>query len=193
DKFARMKVLAEQAASGEYSAEEVEEMQTEFDQLVVDINKLVDNTEQNNNKLFSNEGTTVSVSIGNNSSINIIAMDISINGEGLDLTTDPEGVLMTIQSKASQSSYYSEYLGDQLNNLGEMINYIEFEKYNDMGVDAEEFDIEMAEEVAGVAASTTLEELTILFDAQANVKSEKALQLLEEGIEQFQQSNEQED
>jgi flagellin-like hook-associated protein FlgL len=188
-----MKVLAEQAASGEYSAEEVEEMQTEFDQLVVDINKLVDNTEQNNNKLFSNEGTTVSVSIGNNSSINIIAMDISINGEGLDLTTDPEGVLMTIQSKASQSSYYSEYLGDQLNNLGEMINYIEFEKYNDMGVDAEEFDIEMAEEVAGVAASTTLEELTILFDAQANVKSEKALQLLEEGIEQFQQSNEQED
>jgi flagellin len=193
DKFARTKELAEQAASGEYSAEEVEVMQTEFEQLVGEINNLVENTEQNKNKLFSGEGTAISISIGNNSTINIVAMNLSINDEGLDLTTDPEGVLTAIQSKVSQSSYYSEYLGDQLDNLGEMINYIEFEKYNDIGVDAEKFDMELAEEVAGVAATTTLEELTVLFDAQANVEPEKALQLLEEGIEQAQQSNEQED
>jgi flagellin len=193
DKFARMKELAEQAASGEYSVEEVEEMQTEFEQLVVEVNNLVDNTEQNKNKLFSDEGTNISVSIGNNSSINIVAMNLSIDGEGLDLTTDPDGVLAAIQGMASQSSYYSEYLGDQLNNLGEMVNYIEFEKYNDIGVDAKEFDMELAEEVAGVAATITLEELTVLFDVQANVESEKALQLLEQGIEQSQQSSEQED
>lgn len=186
DKFARMKELAEQAASGEYSAEEVEGMQTEFEQLVGEINNLVDNTEQNKNKLFSGEGTAISISIGNNSTINIVAMNLSINGEGLDLTTDPEGVLTAIQSKVSQSSYYSEYLGDQLDNLGEMISYIEFEKYNDMGVDAEKFDMELAEEMAGVAAATTLEELTVLFDAQTNVAPEKALQLLKEGIEQAQ-------
>jgi flagellin-like hook-associated protein FlgL len=188
-----MKELAEQAASGEYSAEEVEDMQTEFEQLVVEINNLVDNTEQNNNKLFSSEGTAISIFIGNNSTINIVAMDLSIDGEGLDLTTDPEGVLTAIQSKVSQSSYYSEYLGDQVDNLGEMINYIEFEKYNDMGVDAEKFDMELAEEMAGVAAATTLEELTVLFSAQANVESEKALQLLEEGIKQGRQNNEPED
>lgn len=193
DKFARIKELAEQAASGEYSAEEVEVMQTEFEQLVVEINNLVDNTEQNKNKLLSGEGATISISIGNNSTINIVAMNLSINGEGLDLTTDPEGVLTSIQSKVSQSSYYSEYLGDQLDNLGEMVNYIEFEKYNDMGVDAEKFDMELAEEVAGVASTTTLEEMTVLFKAQANIESEKALQLLEEGIEQSQSSNEQED
>jgi len=186
DKFRRMKELAEQAASGDYSAEEVEDMQTEFEQLVVDINNLVDNTEQNKNKLFGDEGTAISISVGNNSTIDIIAMNLSINGEGLDLTTDPDGVLTIIQSKSSQSSYYSEYLGDQLDNLGEMINYIEFEKYNDMGIDAEKFDTELAEEVAGVAATTTLEELTVLFNAQANIESEKTLQLLEEGIEQAQ-------
>ncbi|MHC4586133.1 MAG: flagellin N-terminal helical domain-containing protein [Planctomycetota bacterium] len=193
DKFARMKELAEQAASGEYSVEEVESMQTEFEQLVGEINNLVDNTEQNKNKLFSDEGTAISISIGNTSTINIVAKNLSINGEGLDLTTDPEGVLTAIQSKVSQSSYYNEYLGDQLDNLGEMINYIEFEKNNDMGVDAEKFDMELAEEVAGVAAATTLEELTVLFDAQTNVEPEKALQLLKEEIEQAQQSNEPED
>jgi flagellin len=193
DKYTRMKELAEQAASGEYSAEEVEDMQTEFEQLVEEINNLVDNTEQNNNKLFSSEGTNISISIGNNSTIDIVAKDLSIDGEGLDLTTDPEGALTAIQNQVSQSSYYSEYLGDQLDNLGQMANLIEFEKYNDMGVDAEQFDTEQAEEVAGVAASTTLEELTGLFNAQANVESERALQLLEENIEQAQQSDESED
>lgn len=193
DKFARMKELAEQAASGEYSAEEVEDMQTEFEQLIVEINNLVDDTAQNKNKIFGDEGTAISISIGNNSTINIVAMDLSVNGEGLDLTTDPEGALTAIQSKVSQSSYYSEYLEDQLQNLGEMINYIEFEKDNDIGVDAEDFDMELAEEVAGVAATTTLEELTVLFDAQANVEPQKALQLLEEWIEQAQQNDEPED
>jgi flagellin len=189
DKFAGMKDLAEQAASGEYSPEEVEGMQSEFEQLIEEINDLVNNAEQNKNKLFSDEGTAISISIGNKSTINIVAMDLSIDGEGLDLTTDPEGALTAIQSKVSHSSYYSEYLGDQLDNLGEMISYIEFEKNNDMGIDAEEFDIELAEEVAGVAATTTLEELTVLFDAQANVENGKALQLLEEWIEQAQQVN----
>jgi len=178
DKFARMKELAEQAASGDYSAEEVEAKQTEFEQLIEEINDIVNNTEQNKNKLFSGEGTAISISIGNNSTINIVAKDLSVNGEGLDLTTDPEGVVTSIQSKVSQSSYYSDNLGDQLDNLGEMINYIEFEKNNDMGVDADEFDMELAEEVAGVAAATTLDELTVLFG---------------EEIEQVQQSNEPED
>jgi len=182
DKFASMKELADQAASGEYSAEEVESMQSEFEQLIEEINDLVDNTEQNGNKLFSGEGTTISISIGNDSTINIVAEDLSINSEGLDLTTDPEGALAAIQSKVSQSSYYSEYLADQLHNLEEMINYIEFEKYNDMGVEADQFDMELAKEVAGVAATATLEELMVLFDAQSNVESERALQLLTEEL-----------
>ena len=193
DKFARMKELAEQAASGEYSAEEVEDMQTELEQLVVEINNLVDNTEQNNNKIFSSDGTDISISIGNNSAIKIFTMDLSVDEEELDLTTDPEGALTAIQNKVSQSSYYSEYLGDQLDNLEKMINFIEFEKYNDMGVEAEQFDTELAEEVAGAAAAATLEELTVLFNAQSNVEPEKALQLLEEIIEQAQQVNESED
>ena len=182
DKFARMEELAEQAASGEYSAEQVEDMQIEFEQLIEEINDLVDNTEQNGNKLFSGEGTTISISIGNNSTIDIVAEDLSIGGEGLDLTTDPEGALAAIQNRVSQSSYYSEYLADQLGNLERMIDYIEFEKYNDMGVEADQFDIELAKQVAALAATATLEELMILFDAQSNVESERALQLLTEEL-----------
>ena len=75
-----------------------------------------------------------------------------------------------------------EYLADQLGNLERMIDYIEFEKYNDMGVEADQFDIELAKQVAALAATATLEELMILFDAQSNVESERALQLLTEEL-----------
>ena len=68
------------------------------------------------------------------------------------------------------------------NNDKEMINYIEFDKYNDMGVEADQFDMELAKEVAGVAATATLEELMALFEAQSNVESERALQLLTEEL-----------
>ena len=51
-----------------------------------------------------------------------------------------------------------------------------------MGVEADQFDTELAKEVAGVAATATLEELIALFDAQSNVESEKALQLLREEL-----------
>ena len=194
DKFARMKELAEQAASGEYSAVEVEAMQTEFEQLIEEINDLVTNTAQNNNKLFSSEGTTISISIGNNSTIDIAAMDLSINGEGLDLTTDPEAALAAIQSKVSKSEYYSEYLGDQLDHLEKIAHLIEFEKYNDMGVDAQEFDMEQAKEVAAFAATATLQGLLVLYGGQENIDPDKALQLLkDEIIEQAQQSDESEE
>lgn len=194
DKFARMKELAEQAASGEYSAVEVEAMQTEFEQLIEEINDLVTNTAQNNNKLFSSEGTTISISIGNNSTIDIAAMDLSINGEGLDLTTDPEAALAAIQSKVSKSEYYSKYLGDQLDHLEKIAHLIEFEKYNDMGIDAQEFDMEQAKEVAAFAATATLQELLVLYGGQENIDPDKALQLLkDEIIEQAQQSDESEE
>lgn len=193
DKFARMKELAEQAGSGEYSAVEVEAMQDEFERLAEEINDLVTNTSQNDNKLFSSEGSTISISIGNNSTIDIAAMDLSINGEGLDLTTDPEAALAAIESKVSQSEYYSEYLGDQLGHLEKLTDVIEFEKYNDMGVEVQEFDMELAREVASFAASTTLDELLALYDGQGNVDPDRALQLLEDKIEQTQQSDESED
>lgn len=197
DKFARMKELAEQAASGEYSDVEVEAMQTELEQLVEEINDLVTNTAQNDNKLFSGEGTTISISIGNNSTIDIAAMDLSINGEGLDLTTDPEAALAAIQSKVSQSEYYSEYLGDQLGHLEKLVHLIEFEKYNDMGVEVQEFDMELAmelaKEVASSAAAMTLQEMLALYNGRENVGPYvgpyRALQLLKDEIEQAQQKS----
>jgi len=180
DKYARMLELAEKANKGKGSPKKREQMQEEFEQLAEEINNIVDSTEYNRNKLFSDRGTTISISIGNSSSIDVVARDLSIDIEGLDLTTDPERALATIQRKFSESDYYSGYLEDQVGRLQGAIKLIEFERYNDLGIKPEEFNTELAKQVAAYASIKTLEELSALFDAQANVEPDRALELLKD-------------
>jgi hypothetical protein len=182
DKYARMQELAEKAnkGKGKGSPKKLEEMQQEFEQLAGEINNIVNNTEWNGNRLFTDEGTTISISIGNNSTIDVIAKDLSIDVEGLDLTTDPERALATIQWQAAHSDYYSCYLEEQVERLGGAIQLIEFERYNDLGIKPEEFNMELAKQVAAYASIKTFEELSGLFDAQANVGPDRALELLKD-------------
>ncbi len=143
-------------------------------------NSLANSTEHNGNKLFTAEGETISISIGKNSAIDIFARDLTIDIEGLDLTTDAEGALSAIQSKVSSADSYSGYLEDQVAHLQRAVNLIEFEVNNDLGVEVEDFDMGLAKEAAGYAASQTLSDFSALFDTQANVEPDRALQLLKD-------------
>ena len=191
NKLQTMKELAEKAA-GTGSKKKKEKLQEEFEQLAGEINDIVENTEYNGNKLFSSDGKTISISIGNGSSIDVVSKDLSIDIDGLDLTTDAEGALAAIQSSASQSSYYSGYLEDQVSHLENAAGLIEFEIPNDMGIEADEdlFDMGFAKEVAVYASSQTLEDLSVLFEAQANVEPNRALQLLKDRIEELKEDQE---
>lgn len=190
EKYGRMKELAEQAASGSYSGEEVAQMQEEFGQLAEEINSLANSTEHNGNKLFTSESETISISIGRNSAIDIFGRDLTIDIEGLDLTTDAEGALSAIQSNVRSADYYSGYIDDQVAHIQRAVNLIEFEVNNNLGVEVEDFDMELAKEVAGYAASQTLSDFSVLFDTQANVEPERALQLLREWAEEAQEEDE---
>jgi len=194
NKLQTMKELAEKAA-GTGSKKKKEKLQEEFEQLAGEINDIVSNTEYNGNKLFSSDGKTISISIGNGSSIDVVSKDLSVDIDGLDLTTDAEGALAAIQSSANQSSYYSGYLEDQVSHLKSMAGFIEFEIPNDMGIEADEdlFDMDFAKEVAGYASSQTQEDLSVLFDAQANVEPNRAVQLLKDWIEGFSEEDQEED
>jgi hypothetical protein len=186
EKLQMMEGLAEKAASTG-SKKEKEELQEEFEQLAGEINDIVENTEYNGNKLLSADGKTVSISIGNGSTIDVVSKDLSIDIDGLDLTTDAEGVLVAIRRSVSESSYYSGYLEEQVSHLESMACLIEFEIPNDMGIEADEdeFDMALAKDVAGYASSQTLEDMSVLFEAQANVEPNSALQLLQDRIEEL--------
>jgi hypothetical protein len=61
-----------------------------------------------------------------------------------------------------------------------------------MGIEADEdlFDMGFAKEVAVYASSQTLEDLSVLFEAQANVEPNRALQLLKDRIEELKEDQE---
>lgn len=170
-----------------FAQNKLDKLQEEFNRSANEINNIVENTEYNGNKLFSADGKTISISIGKASSIDIVSKDLSIDIDGLNLTTDAEGALAAIQSIASQSSYYSGYLEELVSHLENMVGLIEFKIQNDMGIegDEDEFDMSLAKEVAGYASNQTLEDVSVVFDAQANVEPIRAVQLLREWVKGF--------
>jgi len=184
EKVGRMKELAGQAASGAYSEEELAEIQEELEQLAEEINNIVENTECDGNKLFSAEGETLSISIGNGSTIDIVAKDLSIDIEGMDLANDAEGALTAIDAVIAQSDYYSGYVNKQVERLESAVMLIEYDAKNALGFEPEDFDMGFAEQVARNAAAKVLEDMSILFDTQANVVPERALELLRDMIEE---------
>ncbi len=192
EQLQKMKELAEKALRT-FSKKKLDKLQEEYKRLGVEINDIVENTEYNGNKLFSADGKTISISIGKASSIDIVSKDLSIDIDGLDLTTDAEGALAAIQSIANQSSYYSGYLEELVSHLENMVGLIEFKIHNDMGIEADEFDMALAKEVAGYASSQTLEDVSVVFDAQANVEPNRAVQLLRDWVKGFLEEDQKED
>jgi flagellin len=186
EQIQKMRELAEKALRT-FSKKKLDKLQEEFNRSANEINDIVEKTEYNGNKLFSADGKTISISIGKAASIDIVSKDLSINIDGLDLTTDTEGALAAIQSIASRSSYYSGYLEELVSHLENMVGLIEFKIQNDMGIEADEdeFDMSLAKEVAGYASSQTLEDVSVVFDAQANVEPIRAVQLLRDWVKGF--------
>ncbi|HUU17240.1 MAG TPA: hypothetical protein VMW72_08830 [Sedimentisphaerales bacterium] len=186
ERIQKMRELVEKAVHT-FAKNKLDKLQEEFKRSADEINNIVENTEYNGNKLFSADGKTISIIIGKGSSIDIVSKDLSIDIDGLDLTTDTEGALAAIQSSASESSYYSGYLEELVSHLENMVGLIEFKIHNDMGIEADEdeLDMSLAKEVAGYASSQTLEDVSVVFDAQANVEPNRAVQLLRDWVKGF--------
>jgi flagellin len=186
EKLQKMKELVEKAVRT-FSKKKLDKLQEEFTRSANEMNNIVENTEYNGNKLFSADGKTISISIGKSSSIDIVSKDLSIDIDGLDLTTDTEGALAVIQSSASESSYYSGYLEKLVTHLEKMVGLIEFKIHNDIGIkaDEDELDMSLAKEVAGYASSQGQEDVSVLFYAQANVEPIRAVQLLRDWVKGF--------
>jgi flagellin-like hook-associated protein FlgL len=178
DKLAAMEELAKKASSPDYSQTQIEEMQEQFEDLAEAINQIVDSTEYDFNKLLTAEGESISISIGNGSTIDIFARDLSFDAEGLDLTSDPEAALSQVEGATGELEGYRRYLTRQAERLEDATAIIESELGAAAGVDLSDFSMELAMEVATYAASQVLEDSSTLLNTQANISSDRALRLL---------------
>ena len=175
----QMAELATASANGVYSDEQKAIMQGQFKDSANEINKIVDSTEFNGNKLLSDNGRTISISMSNGSTIDIATADLTFDAKGLDLTTEPGAALAFVEEQIEQTTSYREDLGRQAERLEIMSQLIESDVVHAMGFNANISNTDLAREIAAQAIGQILAEGVVLLKVQANVLPSRALQLLE--------------
>lgn len=177
-KLAKMEELAKKASSPDYSRVEIEAMQTEFKGFAKEINEIVQGIEYNYNKIFTAAGKSMSIPIGDGSSVDIFARDFSFNSQGLDLTADPKSALSNIKKVIANLNEYKQYLNRQVARVEDATSIIESELESAMGVELDDFAPEVAIETAVHIAGQLSQDSSSALDMQANTEPSIALQLL---------------
>ncbi len=177
-KLGKMEELAKKASSPDYSRVQVEAMQKKLNSLAKEINEIVQNTEYDYNKIFTSAGESISIPIGDGSSVDIFARDFSFNSQGLDLTADPWSALSNIKKAITNLNEYRQYLNRQVARAEDATATIESKLESAIGVRLDDFAPDIALEKANYTANIILDDRSTSHNAQANIPSDKALQLL---------------
>ena len=91
DNLIRMKELAEQAATGSYSAAQRSIMNSEFAEMADEINRIAGSTSFNGNTLLDVGASNVDIHVGTTQTIAITAKDMTTAATGLNIATGSGG------------------------------------------------------------------------------------------------------
>lgn len=177
-----MAVLAHESAgsSQTYTDDEKAAMQTQFNKLADDINKIVDSTESDDgNKLLSTDGLVISASVDNAAAVQIFPKDLSIDVVNLDLTIAPGGAgLAVVVSAMEQISDYRKYFNDKTERLEEVIAAAGLDIASITGVESD-LQKALTTNKADEMVKQVIEKAAVLLQTHTSVDAEMALQLLE--------------
>jgi len=180
EKLIKMLGLAKNAISPDYSQEQVEEMQTQFQNLAKEINQTVNSTEYKFNKPFAGSGKTISIPIGNGSKIDIFARDFRFDAQDINIETDPQNALSAVNEAITNIDEYKTCFDGQAARLGDITAAIESEFQDAMGMDMKDFQPELAVPMAEYAASLISQDKQTSLNTQANLTPDEILKLLKD-------------
>lgn len=185
ERSGKIKELAEKAVSGDYSYEQIAEMQEELKGLAGEINDIVENTEYNGNRLFSAEGEPISISIGNDSTVDIAAKDFSVDVEDMNLFAEPNSILEKIRREIKAINEFDWFLLGIRERIEEVTTNIQFGLEDILKVESNMADLNSTLELGIFTMQRIMDEAAKALRAQANVEPSKALQLLRETIDRL--------
>ncbi len=191
DMLSRATQLATQAASGTVGDAERDMINTEYQQIMQEIDRVVDTTNYKGEKLFSQDGSVnkdvyvgdtqvqsnINVSIGGPAGAGTAAMGLS----GTDLST-AEGArdaLSSIQGAVQNVSQMRGALGAQQNRLGNAIGVIQIQSQNILAAESSIMDANMANEVSNLTKFRILAQSGMASVAQSNATNQMVLQLFQ--------------
>lgn len=180
DKLTLMEQLAQKAANGYYTNTDKASMQKQFEQLAKDINDIVDNTEYENNKLFTANGQVISRPLGNGQTINLFARDLTLDITNLDLTKDAKAALAAIKNALKEANDYTAYLSTQNKRLQNAMATIESRMASAAGIQQSDFGTKIVQKITSYLTAKIQDEPYISSQSQSNITADEALYLLKD-------------
>ena len=179
----RMTTLAEQAATGTYSAAQLGVMQGEFSALGSEITRIADSTDFNGNNLIGAASADVSIHLGNGSTVTLTAQDLTAEGMGidgatLDISADAEAALTALETAMETKDSRRAAFGYTMNRLEAATNVLNVQSENLLAAESRISDVDVAKEMATMTRNQVLAQAGVSMLAQANGLPQMALQLL---------------
>jgi hypothetical protein len=169
--------IVEDLSEGGLTEEEQTELIAQVEAYVEEIEDVIED-----HPFLGPEGEDLVISIGHGSSITVQSQDLSISIEDVDLTTS-EGLVSFSESVSSQIESVEEYgdlLEDQLDRLSNATQIIEYTTESELGASTEGIDSDAAIQVASMAASQVIEDMSVLFGMEDSLDNDTVTALLED-------------
>ena len=180
NKLTLMEQVASKAANGYYTGTDKATMQKQFEQAAKDINDIADTTEYDNNKLFTANGQTISLPLGNGQAIHLFARDLTVDTTNLDLTKDAKAAQAAIKTTLKKANEYSEYLSSQNKRLQDSMARIENRMAGSAGIEQGDFGMKIVQKISSNLTTKIQDEPHISSQTQANITANEALYLLQD-------------
>lgn len=188
DALIRMKELAEQASTGSYSQMQRNIMNTEFQQMMMEIDRIANTTAFNSINMLNSASGTNTIHFGDASTLTVNSVDvrtsalidsadsISISGTtGNDAQAALLLVTTAIERKDSARANFG-YLMNRLESTNEVLN---IQAENLMAAESRISDVDVATEVAALTRNQVLAQAGVAMLGQANLMPQMALNLLQ--------------
>ncbi|MHC4533554.1 MAG: flagellin N-terminal helical domain-containing protein [Planctomycetota bacterium] len=186
DALVRMQQLAEQAATGSYSAAQRTIMENEFKEMREEIDRVAGATTFNGIKMLDNSAT-VSIHFGKltTDNISIAGSNITSASSGLNITgltisdvASAKNALVTLDSAISTKDTARAKFGYKMNRLEGTISVLGIQAENLQAAESRVSDVDVATEMAEMTRNQVLAQAGISMLAQANTMPQMALTLL---------------
>jgi len=184
----RMRELAMQATNGTLSSADRATVDTEFQALMQEIERVADETEFNGISLLDGTATSVDIQIGLDSG-EVIAIDLeevslsSLGLSSLDVTTasNASATLAPIDAAISTLNETRGNLGAAQNRMLSAYRSIANHRENLSAAESRIRDVDVAAETADLTRNTIMQQAATSILSQANVQPQLALSLLQGG------------
>jgi flagellin len=186
DALVRMQQLAEQAATGSYSAAQRTIMENEFSEMRQEIDRVAGATTFNGIKMLDNSAS-VSIHFGKltTDNISITGSNITSASSGLNITgltiadvASAKNALVTLDSAISTKDTARAKFGYKMNRLEGTISVLGIQAENLQAAESRVSDVDVATEMAEMTRNQVLAQAGISMLAQANTMPQMALTLL---------------